>query len=383
MHNLDDETMALLRLTMCEGIGDDAVHRLVDTFGSAGAVMEASRSDLTRVQGLGNTLAERITTGPPDERVDKELDLMDRARTRLLPFHADDYPLPLKQLGRSAPPLLRIRGEYSRDDMLSVAIVGSRNCTHYGRSQARRFGMALSGYGFTIISGLARGIDTEAHRAAVQANGRTIALMGCGLARIDTVEDPELALSITENGALISELSMEAPPLPRHFPPRNRLISGLALGVLVVQAGRKSGSLISARWAGEQGKDIFAIPGQVNSPASHGCHQLIRDGALLVEKPAEVLDDLGPLPEEFRQHAKNQHEDIDTGGGDSEKSHAVSLTDNQEKVLELLGSEPRQIDDIIDETGMSPPVVSSALLTMEIKGLVEKLSGQRYVLRNR
>ncbi len=376
MSRLDEETRMLLELSMCEGIGNDAIHRLVNHFGTAENIMDAAQDDLLEITGVGSTLASRITTGPDPDRVEQEIDLMERANTRLLRFTHDDYPLPLQHIGTSAPPLLRVRGEYERRDMLSVAIVGSRDCTHYGRSQSRRFSMTLSGYGFTIISGLARGIDTEAHRAALQANGRTIALLGCGLARIDTLEDPELALSISENGALMSELPMQAPPLPRHFPPRNRLISGLSLGAVIMQAGSKSGSLITARWAGEQGKEVFALPGQVNSPVSHGCHQLIRDGATLVEEPREVLDELGPMCEPLPASPDAENDES------SEKPDGTThleLNDRQQRVFDLLTSEPRQIDDIIGETGMAASIVSSVLLTLEIRGLIEQLPGQKYV----
>jgi DNA processing protein len=376
MASIDDETFALLKLSTCEGIGNESIHRLLQRFESARAALDAGRQNLLEVEGVGETLARRITSGPDMNRIERELDLMERARTRLVAIGSENYPVPLTHLGTSAPPLIRVRGEIQRRDMLSVAIVGSRNCTHYGRSQSRRFAMSLTGMGFSIVSGLARGIDSEAHRGAIQAKGRTIALLGCGLARIDSLEDPELALSVCENGALVSELPMDAPPLPRHFPPRNRLISGLSLGVVVVQASRKSGSLITARWAGEQGKSVFAIPGQVDSSASHGCHQLIRDGAVLVETPREVLDELGPISEPLPAPSgedKQETQDAD------EASYAVPLTDRQKSVLELIGAEPCQIDAIIDQTGMAPSLVSSTLLTLEIRGIIRRLPGQSYV----
>lgn len=377
MDSMDEETLALLKLSNCEGIGSESIHRLIEQFGSAARALEAARGDLLQVEGLGETLAGRIRRGPDMARVESELDLMERARTRLIGIGSEDYPVPLRHLGTSAPPLIYVRGQIQRRDMLSVAIVGSRNCTHYGRSQSRRFAMSLTGMGFTIISGLARGIDTEAHRGALQAKGRTIALLGCGLARVETLEDPELALSICENGALISELPMQAPPLPRHFPPRNRLISGLSLGVVVVQASKRSGSLITARWAGEQGKSVFALPGQVDSPSSHGCHQLIRDGAVLVETPREVLDELGPISEPLPPPAGGEEEEAEEN--QEAPAYAVPLTDSQKRVLQLLGTSPCQIDTIIDETGMAPSLVSSTLLTLEIRGIVRQLPGQTYV----
>jgi DNA processing protein len=241
--------------------------------------------------------------------------------------------------------------------------------------------MQLGGMGFTIVSGMARGIDTESHRAAIQSGAPTIAVLGCGLSRIDSLHDPELALEICENGALISELPMDAPPLPKHFPPRNRLISGLSLGVVVLEARKRSGSLITARHAGEQGKDVFALPGNVTSGSSSGCHKLIRDGATLVENPVEIIEELGPLssPVELPRRDNSLSRQTSGEGYTLEDPRVLSINERERQVFEMLSHTPVQIDDLTDKAGLPSSVVSSTLLTLEIRGLIKRLPGQNYV----
>ncbi len=375
---MDTETFSLLRLSLCRGIGDYVINRLLEVFGSAEAVFDMERDELTAVEGISETLADRIEAGPGDGVMEAELDLMERCNTDLLAIGSVSYPEPLRHMGLDAPPLLRVRGDYIERDGLALGMVGSRNCTHYGRGQARRFAMELAGKGFTIVSGHARGIDTECHRAALQAGGRTFGVLGCGLARLAKLSEPELALEIAENGALISELPMEAPPLARHFPPRNRLISGLSAGVIVVEAGGRSGSLITARYAGEQGKSVFAIPGSVMSVSSRGCHQLIRDGAVLTENPAQVLEELGPLPAPVNISCvgeKDNTSDIEL----VEDLREMALNEREKQVLRVVEHEPRLLDDLVAEAGLPASVVSGTLMILEIRGLITRLEGDRYV----
>ncbi len=377
--NLDGETAALLHLSLCRGVGALAIHRLLEKFGSAAKVMELDRKELTSAQGISTGLAEAILSGPEKERMESELDLLERCDTRLCAISSDSYPEPLRHLDRDAPPLLRIRGRYRDGDRLAIALVGSRNCTHYGRAQGRRFSMALAEMGFTIVSGLARGIDSECHRAALQAGGRTIAVLGCGISRLDALSDPELALKILENGALISELPMDAPPLARHFPPRNRLISGLSTGVIVVEAGIRSGSLITARMAGEHGRAVFAVPGSVDSPSSRGCHQLIRDGAILIERPGEVPEQLGPLASPV---PVNDDEGTSPAGERTsmvEDTREMILNEREKTVLGAVQHEPRHLDELIDDTQLAVSLLSGTLMSLEIRGLVTRLEGDRYV----
>ncbi|MFP4029729.1 MAG: DNA-processing protein DprA [Candidatus Brocadiia bacterium] len=372
-------SLALLKLSICEGVGTQCIHKLLEEFGSAEAVLSAPVSRLKEVDGIGDQLASRIRRGPNEERLEIELDLLERTHSRLLAITSEEYPEALRYLELGAPPLLRIRGEYREEDTLGLAIVGSRNCTHYGRKQARRFAMSLVGMGFTIVSGLARGIDSAAHRAALQAGGRTIALLGCGLGQLKSLDDPELALDVVENGVLLSELPMDAPPLARHFPPRNRLISGLSLGVLVVEAGQQSGSLITARKAGEQGKDVFALPGPVSSPTSHGCHQLIRDGVTLVEDPRELAEELGSLTQPLElPGTPPDDEDANESRRTLSQARALTLNDRETEIYEMLDESPVHIEEVIERTGLAASVVSSTLLTLEIRGLVQQYPGQNY-----
>ncbi len=370
----EEQTLALLRLVLCKGVGSVAVHRLVEQFGSASAALAAGARGAA-VEGVGEAAARSLRQGPDEREVEQELDLATHAHVRLVPFLSEDYPRPLLELGSEAPPLLWIKGEYQRRDQLAVAIVGSRRCSHYGRTQSRRFAMGLSSMGFTIVSGLAWGIDSEAHRGALQAGGRTIAVLGCGLGQVESLPEAELAREIPERGALISELPMGVRPKPGNFPPRNRLIAALSLGVLVVEAAARSGSLITARLAGEQGKSVFAVPGNVDTPTSRGCHALIRDGAVLVEYPREVAEGLGPLSEPLELPAQEpgapQPQRVDD-------ARALALNERERQVFELLTQAPLHIDAIISRTGLAPAAVSSTLLTLEIRGLARQLPGQQY-----
>jgi DNA processing protein len=261
---------------------------------------------------------------------------------------------------------------------MAVAVIGSRRCSRYGREQAGRMASDLAGMGFTVVSGMARGIDDAAHRGALSAAGRTIAVLGCGLGHLLSREAAELAGGIADCGALISELPMEAAPRPGNFPPRNRLISGLSLGTVVVEAALRSGSLITARLAGEQGRTVFAVPGSVASPTSRGCHRLIRDGAILVENARDVVDALGPLAEPI---AMRGPADRDGEANEVADPRVLSLSERERRVYDLLDQCPMQIDRIVAETGLPPSIVSSTVLTMEVRGLVRQLPGQHYVRR--
>jgi DNA processing protein len=233
----------------------------------------------------------------------------------------------------------------------------------------------LASAGFTVISGLARGVDSAAHRGALEAGGRTVAVLGNGLAHELTPRRAKLAQQIVSSGALISELPMAVPPLPGNFDPRNRIISGLSLGVVVVEAAARSGSLITARHAGEQGRAVFAVPGPADSPSSQGCHALIRDGAVLVTSARQVMEGLGPLSEPI------ELPDEETGAPAEpvRDARVMALSDRQRDVLGLLGSSALHIDEVVGKTGLAPSIVSSILLTLEIRGLVRQEAGQRYV----
>jgi len=253
--------------------------------------------------------------------------------------------------------------------------VGTRRCTPYGRQQAGRLAADLAGMGFTIVSGLADGIDKAAHRGALLAKGRTIAVLGCGIATMLSSPDAEIALGIAESGALVSELPMEAPPRPGNFPYRNRLISGLSLATVVVEAADRSGGLITARLAGEQGRTVCAVPGNVDSPASRGCHALIRDGAVLVRSAHDVVEALGPLSEPIPLASPEP----DEGDRPVVDPRVLALNEREKSILDLVGANPQQIDELVAAADLPPSIVSSTLMTLEIRGLIRQLPGQRYV----
>jgi DNA processing protein len=262
--------------------------------------------------------------------------------------------------------VLYCRGTLQATDDAAVAIVGTRRASHYGRAVAERFGRELAAAGLTVVSGMAAGIDTMAHRGALAAKGRTLAVLGAAVDVPYPVENRRLAEQVAESGALLSEAPMGSPPDAWRFPARNRIISGVSLGVLVVEAGEKSGALITARFAAEQNREVFAIPGSIADPRSRGPHALIKDGAKLVETLDDLLVELG-IP---------RQEPADDG---QLALSELTLAAEEQQVLELLSAQPRPMDDLIAESGLSPGRASAALMMLEVKGFARKLPGNSYV----
>ena len=376
MSEHEEETLALLKLSLCQDVGGAAIFALIEHFGSARAALSASGRVPEGVAGISASARKGLSQGPPPGAVEEELELLGRHAVRLVPFFSEDYLPPLNLLESDRPPLLRVRGEYLERDQLAVAIVGSRRCTYYGRKQAARLSEELAALGFTVVSGLARGIDAEAHRGALRVGGRSLAVMGCGLARVYPPDHEELASQIAAGGAVLSELPMSAPARPGNFPPRNRLIAALSLGVVVVEAPKRSGALITARLAGEQGKAVMAVPGGVDSPSSKGCHALIRDGAILVENTQDVVESLGPLGKPvLMPEAAEGMESLPMAA----EAPAIYLNEREREMFQMLGQQPRHIDSLIEQSGLPASIVSSTLLTLEVKGLVKRLPGGLYV----
>ena len=277
----------------------------------------------------------------------------------------DAYPASLRTV-YDPPPLLFVKGTITVDDAWSVAVVGTRNPTAYGREVARQLATDLVRNRITVVSGLARGVDAQAHRAALDGGGRTLAVLGCGVDVIYPYEHRRLAQEITEAGALISDYPLGTLPEAGKFPPRNRIISGLSLGVVVVEAGVTSGALITAQFATEQGREVFALPGMVTSPGAGGCNQLIRDGARLIRSPEDVLDELGPLVEGVQLQPEQT------------VRHAAELQLNEQEtcVLQAINVEPTDINQVIAVSGLPVPRVLSTLSVLEMRRLVRRLSGQ-------
>ncbi len=375
MGEYSDETLAVLKLALCKGVSSRTIFAVLKEFGSPLEALAAPPSEIAGIDGISESTAQAIRKGPDPEDLATELELAERHRVRIVPFFSEDYPRNLSYLEEDAPALLWMRGDCLPRDQIAVAVVGARRCTAYGRNQATRIACDLATMGFTVVSGMAYGIDSAAHRGALQADGRTFAILGSGLGHEMNERSMELADSIAEAGAVLSEYPMRVPPLPGNFPPRNRIISGLSLATVVVEAASRSGSLITARLAAEQGKAVFAVPGNVDSPASRGCHRLIRDGAVLVESARDVAEGLGPLAEPIVQA---QDAEPAAERKPMEDARVLALNDRERAVFELLGSSPMHIDEVVTQTELPISVVASTLLTLEIRGLLKQVGGQRY-----
>jgi DNA processing protein len=334
---------------------------LVDHFGSPEDALHASTEDLVSVDGITSKTAERIHN-LASEPVEKELRVLEKLGAKVITYKDPDYPINLRQIC-DPPVVLFVRGEILEEDRFAIAVVGTRRPSEYGRAVATEISRDLAKRGLTIISGGARGIDTAAHTAALQT-GRTIAVLGSGLDIPYPYENRGLLSRIAESGAVISEFVPGTKPDAWRFPVRNRLVSGLALGVLVVESRLSGGAMITATLAAEQGRDVWAVPGSTDNSASHGPHLLIKEGAKLVEKAEDILADLG----------------IEVGEPSvSRKSIPSNLTAEQKAVLEALTLHPRHIDEITQECKLTPAVANSTLTLLEMLGLVRRVPGNCYV----
>jgi DNA processing protein len=289
------------------------------------------------------------------------------------------YPKNLRNI-HTPPKQLYVNGAFLDHDEVAVAIVGSRRASIYGLEMSEKFGYELALRGVTVVSGMAIGIDSAAHRGALKAKGRTIAVMGSGHNDIYPPQNKKLYDSIVKAGAVVTEYESDSPPLPNHFPARNRIISGLALGIVVVEAARNSGALITANFAAEQGRTVFALPGKVSSATSSGTNELIRDGACLVQSVDDILQELSvtgiePVPVENPVPASDKI---------SRKTGAYiynSLTDDERKIYKILSDTPVYIDDILDKTGLDPSRASKVLLDLELKKLIQEIPGKQFIKR--
>jgi len=363
----DDQTRAIVALNLAEGIGWRTYSRLVERFGTPQAVIDASMADLRSVEGVGQVRAAAIKKAAGAGLVDEELSLASENGFDILTHTSDSYPKALKHI--PDPPLvLYVKGHMTPEDAIALAFVGSRRASLYGLRATKKLAGQAARAGFTVISGLARGIDQAAHEAALEVGGRTIAVAGSGLLELYPEDAAELMLKIVEHGAVLSEFPLKFPPRRESFPRRNRIISGMSLGVVVVEAAMRSGSLITARHATEQGREVFAVPGPIDSPGSFGPNRLIKDGAKLVTDLGDITAELGVLEEQV---------DL-PGAEDVSDLRAVSLNSAERAVFEALDREPVSIDHIIESTGLEASIVSSTLMILEMKRLVTQISGNRF-----
>lgn len=362
-----------LTIVNAPSIGGASLIRAIESLGGADAVVTASARDLTR-HGFPEAAADAITH-PDQPAIETGLQWLSRPGHHLLCWDSDDYPALLRRID-SPPAALFIDGDPGCLWQPQIAVIGSRNPTAGGLDHAKDFATTLARQGMTITSGLASGIDTAAHTAALDAGAMTVAVNGTGLDIVYPASSRQVAKRIRSQGAMISELPLGSPPRRQHFPSRNRIISGLSLAVLVIEAGLNSGTLITARKAGEQGRDVFALPGSLHNPLAKGCHRLIREGARLVETTADIMQELGPVAAELQMEIRQRLEQSDSPeeGGEKQKKNGKSLLDDVDytKVWDVLGYDPKPVDMIIDQSGLSAREVSSILLMMELKGMVRK-----------
>jgi len=363
---------AWLRLRAIEGVGDQTILALVREWQHPEAVLQASGDELIQ-RGCSSRLAEAIRQGPDSaacRKIERELAAIERTGIEVRTILDSSYPARLRMIP-DPPPMLYVSGRLTEQDELALAIVGARRATPAGRMLTEELANSLAGAGFTIISGLARGVDAAAHRGALATGGRTIAVLGCGVDRTYPLEHERLRRDIEERGAVLSELSMGAPPHSAHFPRRNRIISGLSAGVIVTEAAINSGSLITARLAAEQGREVFAVPGFVKAETSRGTNALLKDGATLIEKAQDVIDAIAPqLDIALRARVK-------TVG--TENNGADRFGIEERVVYDALSYDPLTVDQLVEQTGLSVPSVMAVLLSLELLQQVRQLPGQRYL----
>jgi DNA processing protein len=358
---LSDLRQYWIGFNMVKGIGAVRFKALLDTFGDAQTAWRAP-ADALRAAGLSTKIVENLVKMRSQVNLDHIWEQIQSQKIRVITWEDETYPRRLKEIDQP-PPVLYILGELLPEDEWSVAIVGTRRITPYGRQVTEEIASTLARNGVTVVSGLARGVDGIAHQAALNAGGRTLAVLGSGVDRIYPPEHRRLAEQISSHGALVSDYAPGTPPEASNFPPRNRIISGLALAVVVVEAGETSGALITAHFAAEQGRDVFAVPGNILAPQSQGTNRLVQQGAQ-------------PL-----LHVKDLLEALDLNAIVEHKAARSVLPANamEAQLLGALGAEPLHVDDIRSKTGLPIEQVSATLALMELKGMVRQVGGMNYV----
>ena len=359
----EQELRLWLRLSRLE-IAPRATAALLERFGGPEAIFGASEAELKDVARLTDKGRAKIL-GPIPASIDRDLQTIDKMGLSVIPVLSPDYPQGLKDI-YDPPVVLYVNGALLESDKHSIAIVGSRRATVYGRSVAEKMAQDLAARGLAIVSGGARGIDTAAHKGALSAGGRTVAFLGCGIDITYPAENKKLFEAISESGAVVSEFPLGSHPEPWRFPPRNRLISGLSIGVLVCQSPEASGALITAGYAAEQGKDTYAVPGNVDDERNRGCHKLIQEGALLVQDAKDILREL-------------HLEETDEPGPRQFALPVEHLNEQERDIAALLSLEPVPMDEIIEKTGLPAPMVSGTLTVLEMKNVVRRVPGNAYV----
>jgi len=365
-----DSREALIALNLIEGVGPVRARSLIEHFGGAPAILSASRHELLRVRNIGDDTAEKISGWEKSIDLAGELKRIADFGCHVLISSDENYPASLREI-YDPPLVLYVKGELTAKDKNAVAMVGSRQTTHYGLETARKLAYQLAYVGVTVVSGGARGIDTAAHQGALSAKGRTVAVLGTGINIIFPTENAELFERIAANGAVITQFPFNRPADKQSFPIRNRIVAGMTLGTIVVEANLSSGALITANFATEYGRQIFAVPGRIDSPRSKGCHELIKKGAKLCEGAEDVLSEFEYLfPTSNRPAAPNE-----TG-----VLPALELSANEQKVFDALKTDDElTTDEVIRASGLPSSAVSVTLLSLEMKRVVRQLPGKLFV----
>ena len=370
---MDERSLASwLTLQAIDGVGDRTLLKLVRTFGSPEAVLSAESEALNHA-GCSRELADSLQRRPEPtvlRRIDRHIRMVERLKITVMTLFDRTYPARLRTIP-DPPPLLYVSGALSEHDDVAVAIVGGRRATPSGKIVTEEIARELAARGVTIVSGLARGIDAAAHRGALSGKGRTIAVLGCGIDRVYPPEHHALRKHIESHGAVMTELPIGAAPLSHHFPRRNRIISGLSLGVLVSEAAKDSGSLITAKLALDQGRDVFAVPGPVKEETCRGSNGLIKEGAKLVEQAQDIWDEILPQIDVRLREVLSADEE--------QATIRKPLEPQDAQVYAALSSDARSVDAVIEQTGLNAAKVASSLLSLELSGHVRQLPGQQYI----
>jgi DNA processing protein len=360
---------ALVALNLIEHVGPVRVRQLLEHFGDAPAILRASKSQLLQVRGIGEDTAESIAAWEKTTDLSTELKRIAEFGCHIVTQNDPQYPELLRQI-YDPPVVLYVKGDLSAKDKNSVAMVGSRMTTHYGIETARKLAYQLAYLGVTVVSGGARGIDTASHQGALAGKGRTIAVLGTGINLVTPPENAKLFEQIAANGALITQFPFNRPADKQSFPIRNRIVAGMTLGTVVVEANLTSGALITANFAVEYGRQVFAVPGRIDSPRSKGCHDLIKKGAKLCEGVEDILSEF-----EYLFPSSNRP----PSAGQTGVLPALELSENEQKVYDRLGNEEVGIDAVIRHSGLPSSAVSVALLNLEMKRLIRQLPGKLFV----
>ena len=394
---LSNETISLIHLNLIQGVGLKTVQVLRDVFGSIERALQATPDELRKTDQLSPAVCDLLIHKPVLYPIERELELIHRYGCKVVTLYDPVYPPHLKEI-ETPPFVLYVKGELIPEDALSVSVVGSRNAKDYGRKVSYRLSYQIAQRGLMVVSGFAKGIDTAAHRGALEAGGRTIAVMGNGLSLIYPAANKDLAEKIEASGALVSEFPMAARPKPRNFPRRNRIISGLTLGTIIVEASNRSGALITARLAAEQNREVFAVPGEIFSELSAGTHKLINDGAKLINTVDDLLNELPPhvLSQIQSEASPAPVPDMETGptqASDVERNDTKpapetqkpistppppDLTPDEKTVFDAIEVPSSHIDTIVRTTQLPIGQVSSVLLMLELKGIVQQLPGKQF-----